>query len=176
RHHVLDRVLVGAGLARLAREAAEGAREHADVGGRDVPVDDEVDAVALAPGLGVIGHAPYPQEVVALEQGETVLAAQALARADLVPDGLEPAIREAQRVLLDDPDRLVGLMLAAARTPCQAKLGRRPRHAAQSTREVGHAHPDRGGRGGGAAGAVAGAGVDARRVRSGPQAARAGRA
>ena len=59
-----------------------------------MPVDDEVDAVALAPGLGVIGHAPDPQEVIALEQGETVLAAQTLAGADLVPDGLEPAICE----------------------------------------------------------------------------------
>ena len=94
RHHVLDRVLVGAGLAGLAREAAEGAREDADVGRRDVAVDDEVHAITLAPGLDVIGHAPDAEEVVRLEEGEAVLAAQALARADLVPDGLEPAVTE----------------------------------------------------------------------------------
>src|SRR6267143_6778792 len=95
RHHVLDRVLVGAGLAGLAREAAERAREDADVGRRDMAVDDEVHAITLAPGLDVIGHAPDAEEVVGLQEDEAVLAAQALARTDLVPDRLEPDIAEA---------------------------------------------------------------------------------
>src|SRR5206468_1120070 len=99
RHHVLDRVLVGAGLARLAPEATEGARQHADVRGRDVAIDDEVDAVALAAGLDVIRHAPDPEQVVGLEERRAVLAGQALARADLVPDRLEPAIAETQLCL-----------------------------------------------------------------------------
>src|SRR5206468_9577447 len=45
---VLDGVLEGAVLPLLPGESAEGAREHADVRGRDVAVDDEVDPVALA--------------------------------------------------------------------------------------------------------------------------------
>src|SRR5207249_8358653 len=52
--NVLDRVLEASGLALLAGEAAEGAGEDADVGRRDVAVEDEVDAVALARGLDVI--------------------------------------------------------------------------------------------------------------------------
>src|SRR5207237_6979162 len=51
-------------------------------------------AIPLAAGLDVIGHAPDAEEVVGLEDGEAVLAAQALARAHLVPDGLEPDIAE----------------------------------------------------------------------------------
>src|SRR5439155_1679435 len=81
-------------LAGLAREAAEGAREDTDVGRRDVAVDDEVHAITLAPGLDVIGHASDAEEVVGLEEGEAVLAAQTLARAHLVPNGLEPAVTE----------------------------------------------------------------------------------
>ena len=53
---VLDGILEGPGLALLAREAAERAGEHADVGGRDVAVEDEVDAIALARRLDVVGH------------------------------------------------------------------------------------------------------------------------
>ncbi len=67
-HHVLDGVLVGAGLPLLAREVAEAAGEHAEVGRGDVAVDDEVDALALAPRLHSVGHAADAQEVLGLEQ------------------------------------------------------------------------------------------------------------
>ncbi len=84
-HHVLDGVLVGAGRALLAGEVAEGAGEHADVGGRDVAVDDEVDAVALAPGLDVVGQAAEPEQVVRREQREPILAAQDARRPEPCP-------------------------------------------------------------------------------------------
>src|SRR5439155_3354223 len=118
----------GAGLAGLAREAAEGAREDADVGRRDVAVDDEVHAITLAPGLDVIGHAPNAQEVVGLEEGEAVLAAQALARADPVPDGLETAVTESHgtspRPACARRSGWSIRMLAAAVTGCQGWPGR----------------------------------------------------
>src|SRR5262249_61536599 len=50
---VLDRVLERAGLALLAREAAERAGEDTDVRRRDVTVEDEVDPAALARALDV---------------------------------------------------------------------------------------------------------------------------
>ena len=99
RDHVLDRVLVGAVRARPAREAAEGAREHADVGRRDVAVDDEVDAVPLALALDVVGHPSDAQEVLGVEQGEAGRAVEPLARANLIPDRLEPRVAEAHVVL-----------------------------------------------------------------------------
>ena len=93
---VLDRVLEGAGLALLAGEAAEGAGEHAHVGRRDVAVEDEVDAIALARGLDVIGHAPEAEQVLGLEERETVAPIEPFALPHLLPDGLEPAVRKAQ--------------------------------------------------------------------------------
>src|SRR3972149_4190601 len=77
---VLERVLEGAGLALLAREAAEGAGEYADVRRRDVAVDDEIGAVPLAPGLDVGGHAPDAEEGFRLDEQPAVLAAEPLAR------------------------------------------------------------------------------------------------
>src|SRR2546422_7292492 len=67
---VLDGVLEGAVLPLLPGESAEGAREHADVRGRDVAVDDEVDPVALAARLDVVGHPSHTQEVVRLRSEE----------------------------------------------------------------------------------------------------------
>src|SRR5262245_54971731 len=94
---VLERVLEGPGLALLAREAAEGAREHADVRRRDVPVEDEVDTIALAPAFGVIGHPAQAEQVLGLEQEEPVITVEAATRPHLVPDGIQPHVAEAQR-------------------------------------------------------------------------------
>ncbi len=77
-HHVLDGVLVGAGLALLAREVAEATGEDAEVGRGDVAVDDEVDALALPPRLHRVGHPAHAQQVGGLEQERAVLAAEAL--------------------------------------------------------------------------------------------------
>src|SRR5262245_61253285 len=96
-HHaddVLDRVLEGPGLPLLAREAAEGAREHADVRRRDVPVEDEVDAIALAPGFDVIGHPAQAEDVAGVEQEETVVTGEALLVLDLFPDGDQTLVGE----------------------------------------------------------------------------------
>ena len=83
---VLDRVLEGTVLALFPGEPAERAGEHADVRGRDVAVDDEVDAVALAARLDEVGHPPEPEEIVGLEEPEAILAAEALTGLDLLPD------------------------------------------------------------------------------------------
>jgi hypothetical protein len=48
-YHVFDGVLVGAGLSFLAGEIAEAAGQHTQVRRGDVAVDDEVDAITLAP-------------------------------------------------------------------------------------------------------------------------------
>ena len=60
-------MLVGAGLAGLAGEPAERAGQDADVGGGDVAVDDEVDAVALPPRLDVVGQATDAEQVLGVE-------------------------------------------------------------------------------------------------------------
>src|SRR5207245_6412913 len=96
---VLDRVLEGAGLAFLSREAAERAREDAHVGRRDVAVEDEIDAIALARGFHVIGHAPEAQEIVGLEEEQPVVAGEASPRLDLVPDGRQTRVDNVQSLL-----------------------------------------------------------------------------
>src|SRR4029453_8017395 len=82
---ILDRVLEGPGLALLAREAAEGAREHADVRPRDVPVEDEVDTIPLAPGLDVIAHPAQAENVAGFDEEEAVVAGGALEVLSLYP-------------------------------------------------------------------------------------------
>src|SRR5205814_1797594 len=125
-HHaddVLDRVLEGARLAGLAREAAEGAREHADVRGRDVAIDDEVDAVALATGFRVVGHTAHAQEVVGLEEEDAVVAGEALAGQDFVPDGGQANVgkvqihtsRVARRIISRGREGCRGFPVAASR-------------------------------------------------------------
>src|SRR2546425_6393696 len=95
-HDVLDRVLEGPRFAFLPREAAKGAGENADVRRRDVAVEDEIDALALALGLGVIGHAPEAEQVLGLEEREAVAPVEPFSLLNLLPDGLEPAVKEAQ--------------------------------------------------------------------------------
>src|SRR5262249_58267259 len=91
---VLDRVLEGAGLALLASEAAERAGKDADVRRRDIAVEDEVDAVALARGLDVIGDAPQAEEIVGVEEEEAVVAGEALPLLDFFPDGDQAFVGE----------------------------------------------------------------------------------
>jgi hypothetical protein len=101
RDHVLDAVLVGARLSGLAREAAKGAREHAEVRGRNVTVDDEVNAIALPTRLDMVGHAADAEQVVGLKERQAVVAAETLAGADFVPDRLEAGIRETHGCTVD---------------------------------------------------------------------------
>ena len=96
---VLDRVLEGAGFALLSREAAERAREHAHVGRRDVAIEDEIDAIALARGFHVIGHAPEAQEIVGLEEEQPVVAREAPPGLDLVPDSRQARVGKVQSLL-----------------------------------------------------------------------------
>src|SRR5262249_12106130 len=93
---VLDRVLEGAGLALLASEAAERAGEDADVRRRDVAVEDEVDAVALARGLDVIGDAAQAEEIFGVEEEEAVVTGEAVLLLDFFPDGDQAFVGEMQ--------------------------------------------------------------------------------
>ena len=90
--NVLDRVLEGAGLPLRPGEVAEGAGQDAEIGGVDVPVDDEEDPVAGAPPLGEVGHLPDAQEVVGLEEKQAVLSGEPFPGGDFLPDGEQPGI------------------------------------------------------------------------------------
>ena len=81
--------LVGAGVALLLGEIAEGTREDADVGGVDLTIEDEVDLLAPQPALGVVGHLTERHQVRRVEAAEAVLEAEPLAVLNLVPDGFE---------------------------------------------------------------------------------------
>ena len=94
--HVLDRVLERALLALLAGEVTEAAGEHTDVRRVDVAVEHEEDLVAVQPGLDEVGHAAHAVEIVGREEGEPVLAGQALAGLDLLPDRVEHGIAESR--------------------------------------------------------------------------------
>ena len=83
---VVERHLVGALFALAAGERAELAAVAADVGGVDVAVDHEVDAVAVDAAAREVGHLPDAEEVVARVERDAVLAGEALAREDLLGD------------------------------------------------------------------------------------------
>src|SRR5712691_2448221 len=89
--HVVERAGVGARLRRHARERAEHARvtQHADVGGVDVLVGGEVDAVAVVAAVGEVGEAADREEVGRVEQRQRVVPGQPLAALDLVSEGSE---------------------------------------------------------------------------------------
>ena len=70
--------------------------EDADVRRRDVPVQDEVDAIALTPGLDVVGHAAQPEKIVGFEEKEAVVAGEALLVLDFFPDGDQAFVGEMQ--------------------------------------------------------------------------------
>jgi hypothetical protein len=92
--HVLDRVLERAFLALLPGEVAEAAREHAYVGRVDVPVEHEEDLISVQPGLEDVGHAAHRVQVIGGEESQAVLAGQALAGLDLLPDWVQEGIAE----------------------------------------------------------------------------------
>src|SRR5438876_2916143 len=117
--HILDRVLEGAGPTWLAREVAEAARQHADVGGVDVAVDHEVDAVAVQPCLDVIGEPPEPEQVAGLEQGEPVVPRKALPRADLRADPVESGVGETHGASLAECSGRTLRMVRSGRVACQ---------------------------------------------------------
>jgi len=83
----VERHLVGALFVRVAGERAELAAVAADVGGVDVPVYHEVDALAVDALACEVGHLPDAHKIVAAVQRDAVLAGQALSGNDLVGDG-----------------------------------------------------------------------------------------
>ena len=67
---------VGEGVLPALAECTELAPVDADVGGVDVPVDDEVHPVAVYPPVGEVRHLPHRMDVPAEEQGKGILLGQ----------------------------------------------------------------------------------------------------
>ena len=61
--------LVGVGVTLLLGEVAELAAEDADIGGVQMPVEDEVDSVAFPLALNVVGHASHGRQVRSFRTG-----------------------------------------------------------------------------------------------------------
>ena len=59
-----------------------------------MPVEDEIDPVALQPALDVVGHAPHGRQVVRFEKPNSVLHRETLASQRLLPYGDQGRILE----------------------------------------------------------------------------------
>src|SRR5581483_5327613 len=79
-------------------EVAEGAREDAQVGRVDVPVDDEVDPVAGSLALDAVRQPAEAEQVVGLQAGQPVLEPEPLAVPQPVAHAGQPAIPDADLV------------------------------------------------------------------------------
>src|SRR5467141_1658596 len=89
--HFFEAARVGAILFGHARERAEdaGGAQDADVGGVDVLIGREVDALAVLPPVSEIGEATDREQVRRSKKRETILAREPLAAFDLLCDRSE---------------------------------------------------------------------------------------
>ena len=87
--HLVEAHGVGAVFALVTREGAKVAAVLAHVGVIDVAVVDEVDLLAAAGPARTVGHPPETQQLGRFEQGQAVVGRQALARPDLLFDGVQ---------------------------------------------------------------------------------------
>src|SRR4030042_7036248 len=77
---------VGERLFLPLAERAELAPVDADIGGVDVPVDDEVHTIAVHAPVGQVRHLPYRVDVPRAEQGKGVLLGHPHPRRHLIPN------------------------------------------------------------------------------------------
>jgi len=92
----VERHLVGALFIRVARERTELAAVAADVGGVDVTVHHEVDALAVDAPACEVGQLADAEQVVAGVQRDAVFSAETLAGGDLLGDGRERGVDQVE--------------------------------------------------------------------------------
>ena len=98
--HFVEALLVGVVVSRFCGEIAKHARQHAEVGGVDLPVDHELDPVPVARAVRVIRHAAERRKIGRAEDGEPFLRAEPVAAKGLLPDGINAGSRKAIRGLV----------------------------------------------------------------------------